>query len=250
MLIDSHCHVLSSEYDDIDKIIKDVFATDVGKIIINGFDLASSIEAVSIAEKYENVYAAIGIGPENIDSFKNEDIEMFEHLALSSKVVAVGEIGLDYYWTRENEQRQVEVFKLMLMLAKKHKFPVIVHSRKAIEETYNLLKEYNAYGIMHCFSGSLQMADKFIKIGFLIGISGIVTFKNSKKLKEIVESVDLCNLSLETDSPYLTPEPFRGKLNTPSYISFIARKIAEIKGVSYEMVADITSNSVNQKFDL
>ena len=250
MLVDSHCHVLNSEYDNVDEIIKKTFEGDVKKIIVNGYDLKTSIDAVNLAEKYENIYAAIGIGPENVESYNDESMNILKKLVLSPKVVAVGEIGLDYYWTKENSQKQVIVFKSMLQLAKDNGLPVIVHSRNAIEQTYNILEEYNVEGIMHCFSGSKEMAKKFIQLGFLIGVGGIVTFKNSKKLVEVIENIDLKYISLETDSPYLTPEPYRGKVNVPFNTTLIAQKVADIKGVSYEEVANVTSSSVIVKFDL
>lgn len=250
MLIDSHCHILSDEYEDVQKVIKESAMSGVEKIIINGYDLQTSIEAVEIAETNENVYAAIGIGPENIDGFGEDTFRELKKLLHSKKVVAIGEIGLDYYWTKENVRKQKEVLKKMLELAKNNKLPVIVHSRDALEDTYNVLKEYGVNGIMHCFSGSKEMAKKFIKLGFLIGVGGIVTFKNARKLKEVVESINLSDISIETDSPYLTPEPYRGKKNSPCNIPIIAKKIAEIKGVTLEIVADITSKAVMSKFDL
>lgn len=250
MLIDSHCHVLSNEYDNINKIIENAKEKGVQKIIINGYDIRTSIDAVEIAKKYDGVYAAIGIGPESVNDFNENDIKVLENLFFHPKVVAIGEIGLDYYWTKENEEKQIKVFKMMLEIAKKNNLPVIVHSRSSIEQTYNLLKDYGVKGIMHCYSGSLEMAKKFIDLEFLIGVGGIITFKNAKKINDVVKNIDLKYIALETDSPYLTPEPYRGKKNEPSYVPLIASKIAEIKGISYKEVSDTTSDAVMLKFDL
>ena len=250
MLIDSHCHLLSSEYDDVKKAINDAFKSGVDKIIVNGYDLKSSIEAVELSKEYENLYVAIGIGPENIDSITDEDIKSIKALVNNKKVVAIGEIGLDYYWTKENKERQIYVFEEMLKIAKESNLPVIVHNRDATKDIYELLKEYNVKGIIHCFSGSVETAKEFIKLGFLIGIGGVVTFKNAKHLKEVVQNIPMSCISLETDSPYLTPEPFRGKKNNPEYLTYIVKKIAELKGINEEEVRKVTSCNVISKFDL
>lgn len=250
MLIDTHCHVLSSEYEDVTNVLNKTFNSGISKLIINGYDLKSSKEAVRLANENDGVYAAVGISPQNVLGLRDEDLVEIGRLVTNKKVVAVGEIGLDYYWTKENKEMQLRVFRMMLEIAQKNHLPVIVHNRNATEDTLNLLKEYNITGIMHCFSGSVETANAFIKLGFLIGVGGVVTFKNAKKLKEVVRKVPLQSISLETDSPYLSPEPYRGKLNTPANLSYIAREIANIKGVSVNDVADITSASVRAKFDL
>ena len=250
MLIDSHCHLLSSEYDDVKKAINDAFKSGVDKIIVNGYDLKSSKEAVELSKEYENLYVAIGIGPENIDSITDEDIKSIKALVNNKKVVAIGEIGLDYYWTKENKERQIYVFEEMLKIAKESNLPVIVHNRDATKDIYELLKEYNVKGIIHCFSGSVETAKEFIKLGFLIGIGGVVTFKNAKHLKEVVQNIPISSISLETDNPYLTPEPFRGKKNNPAYLTYIVKKIAELKNINEEEVRKVTSCNVISKFDL
>ncbi len=250
MLIDSHCHLLSSEYDDVDNEIKEAISSGVEILIINGYDLKSSIEAVELSKKYNEVYASVGIGPENIDGVTEEDISKIKELTNNKKVIAIGEIGLDYYWTKENKEEQINVFKNMLSIAKEKKLPVIVHNRQATEDTYNLINEYNVTGVLHCFSGSTETAKEFIKKGFLIGIGGVVTFKNAKKLKDVVKEIPLDYISLETDSPYLSPEPFRGKKNNPSKLSYIAKEIASIKKITEQEVIDTTGHNVIIKFDL
>ena len=250
MLIDSHCHILSSEYEKPEDVIKDSKTSGVDKMIINGYDLKSSAEAVLLSNEYNYVYASIGIGPENIDDVSDKDFIKLEELINKGKVVAIGEIGLDYYWTKDNKEKQIYVFENMLALAKKYNLPVIVHCRQAIKDTYELLKKYKVTGILHCFSGSAESAKEFIKLGFLIGIGGVVTFKNAKEIKDVVIKIDLSNISLETDSPYLSPEPFRGKVNVPKNVIHVARKIAELKSVSLEEVLEVTSSNVTSKFDL
>ncbi|MEG2351120.1 MAG: TatD family hydrolase [Bacilli bacterium] len=250
MLIDTHCHVLSLEYKDIDVIIEKIRLSKVDKIIINGYDLKSSIEAVELANKHAFIYAAVGIGPENVTDASNQDIIEIASLAKNKKVVAIGEIGLDYYWTKENTDKQKEVFNKMLQIAIDFELPVIIHNRNATKDVYEMVKKSRVTGVLHCFSGSIESANDFIKIGFLIGIGGIVTFKNAKKLKEVIENVDISNLVLETDSPYLTPEPYRGTKNSPVYIEFIANEIANIKQLSKEKVISITGSNACHKFDL
>ena len=250
MLIDSHCHVLSSEYENVDDVLSLVFKSETKKIIISGFDVKSSMEAIKIASKNENVYASIGIGPENIDDYSDDNFKVISDLAKCDKVVAIGEIGLDYYWTTDNKDKQKLIFSKMLQLAKDNKLPVVIHSRDSIYDTYELLKKYKVNGIMHCYSGSYEMARKFIDLGFLIGVGGIVTFKNSKKIKEIVEKLDLCNISLETDSPYLSPEPNRGKRNDSRNVKIVAQKIADFKNITIEEVAKITYENAMKIFEI
>lgn len=250
MLIDSHCHVLSSEYDNVDEIIKDSINSVVEKIIVNGYDLKTSKEAVELANKYDHVYAAVGIGPSNVTDVNDETYDIISKLAKESKVVAIGEVGLDYYWTTENKEKQLKVFKTMLKIAKTNNLPVIVHCRKSFLDTYNLLKESDLTGIIHCYSGSVDMAKRFIKLGFLLGIGGVITFKNAKSLKDVVKAIDINNFSLETDSPYLAPEPYRGKPNTPKNVKLVATEIANIKQVNLDEVIRVTGRSVCSKFDL
>ena len=250
MLIDAHCHLLSSCYDNVEKEIEKAIQGGVKKLIINGFDVESSKEAVELSKKYKEVYAAVGIGPENVDTISDVDISTISNLSLSKKVVAIGEIGLDYYWTKENKDLQIKILKSMLKIAKKRKLPVIVHNREATDDIYSYLKEYNVTGIMHCFSGSVETANRFIKLGFLIGIGGVVTFKNAKKIKDVVKNIPLKAISLETDSPYLTPEPYRGKKNNPDKLPFIVSEIAKLKDITNADVIKQTGTNVRSKFDL
>ena len=250
MLIDTHCHVLKEEYDNVDVVITNAKKRGVQKLIINGYDLKTSMEAVEIASRYDYVYAAIGIGPENIDDYNDELINKLEKLIVNKKVVAIGEIGLDFYWTKKNADLQEKVFKKQVYLAKEYNLPVIVHNRDATKKVYEILKESGVTGIIHCYSGSLEMAKEFIKIGFLLGIGGVITFKNADKLKNVVKQIDLSSIALETDSPYLSPEPYRGKKNEPANIRFVALKIAELKELKLDDVINTSYSSVIDKFDL
>lgn len=206
--------------------------------------------STKFVEKYKNLYACIGYHPEVSNKIVEKDYEILEEMVKNNpKIVAIGEIGLDYYWNKDNKDKQREVFCKQLEIAEKLKLPVVIHSRDSINETYEILKEYKVSGVIHCFSGSLEMAKKFISLGFLLGIGGVVTFKNSK-LFEVIEKLELTNIVLETDSPYLTPEPNRGKTNESSNIFYIAQKIAEIKNISLENVAKITTENAIRTFDL
>mgnify|MGYP004710148411 FL=1 len=206
--------------------------------------------STKFVEKYKNLYACIGYHPEVSNKIVEKDYETLEEMVKNNpKIVAIGEIGLDYYWNKNNKDKQREVFCKQLEIAEKLKLPVVIHSRDSINETYEILKKYKVSGVIHCFSGSLEMAKKFISLGFLLGIGGVVTFKNSK-LFEVIEKLELTNIVLETDSPYLTPEPNRGKTNESSNIFYIAQKIAEIKNISLENVAKITTENAIRTFDL
>ena len=249
MLVDSHCHILRSEYDNINEIKEKTFSSGVKFIINNAYSIESTRELIN-ENLHNNEFLAIGISPDNVDNYDKTILEEIKSYISNKKVVAIGEIGLDYYWTKDNKEKQIEVFNDMLSLAEEYNLPVIVHSRDSIQDTYNILKKYNVKGIMHCFSGSVEMAKEFIKLGFLIGIGGVVTFKNAIKLVDVVKNIDIKNISLETDSPYLSPEPYRGKKNNPKNVIEVAKKIAEIKNLNVEEVIDITTMNVCKTFDL
>lgn len=249
MLIDSHCHILKSEYDDVKKIKQDTFSSDIKYIINNAYSIVSIRELVN-SELHPNEFIAIGIGPDDVNNYDESYKKEIETYLKNKKVVAIGEIGLDYYWTKENKEKQIKVFRDMLALAESYNLPVIVHSRESIQDTFNIIKEYKVKGIMHCFSGSIEMAQEFIKLGFLIGIGGVITFKNASKLIDVVKRIDINSISLETDSPYLSPEPYRGKKNHPKNIIEIAKKISMIKNINLQEVMDKTTSNVIRLFDL
>lgn len=243
MLIDTHCHLYSEYYSDIDDIVNLAKKSDVNILINNGCDIKSNKEVIDLLDKYKNMYGAIGIHPEEVDNYSLNDIKFIEKNLNNKKVVAIGEIGLDYHYSKENKEKQIKLFELQLDIANKYKVPVIIHSRDATEDTINILRKYNIKGVIHSFSGSLETAKIYIKRGFLLGINGVVTFKNCN-LKDILVNIGLNNIILETDSPYLTPVPYRGKQNNPSHILDIAKYISEIFNVSLEEVSKITTKNV------
>ena len=243
MLIDTHCHIYSEYYNNINKVLDLAKNSNVNILINNGCDSKSNKEVIDLLDKYKNMYGAIGIHPEEVDNYSLDDIKFIEKNLNNKKVVAIGEIGLDYHYSKENKEKQIKLFELQLDIANKYKVPVIIHSRDATEDTINILRKYNIKGVIHSFSGSLETAKIYIKMGFLLGINGVVTFKNCN-LKDILVNIGLNNIILETDSPYLTPVPYRGKQNNPSHILDIAKYISEIFNVSLEEVSKITTKNV------
>ena len=248
MFIDTHCHISVEDYDDIDKVIKDDFEK-VDKIIISGCEKSSIFESIEIANKYNNIFVTIGYHPDQVDVVNDNDLNDLEKLLDNEKIVGIGEIGLDYHYDSSKKEKQIELFEKQLELALKHDLPVVIHSRDATMDTINTLKKYKVKGIIHAFSGSYETAEIYIKMGFLLGIGGVVTFKNSK-LYEVIEKIGVDNIVLETDSPYLTPHPYRGKQNSSKYIPIIAKKISDITNISVGEVGEITSNNACSLFDL
>jgi len=245
-MVDTHCHVFLSDYPDIDDVIKRM---DGNIIIVSGVDDSSNREVLDLCSHYDNVYGTLGIHPESVDD--SYDLDFVRSHINDPKIVAVGEIGLDYYYTRDNRERQIDLFCRQIEIALEFGKPIVVHSRDAISDTYDIIKKYNI-GTMtdiHCFSGSLEMALEFVKLGCKLGIGGVLTFKNSGRIKDVVSNIDISNLLLETDSPYLTPEPFRGKRNEPYNIIYVAQVIARIKGLSVSDVLEITKRNSYSLFD-
>ena len=249
MYIDTHCHVLSEYYDDIEMVISECRNNDIEKIIVNGCDINSNREVLELVNKYDIVYGAIGFHPTELDDFKEEYFKFLEDNLDNPKIVAVGEIGLDYHYDNTDKEKQVYIFKKQLDIASKYNKPIIVHSRDCIQDTYNILKKYRLTGSIHCFSGSVEMAREFVKIGYKLGIGGIITYKNAKTIKEVLKDIDLSYILLETDSPYLTPSLYRGEDNSPKYIPIIANEIASIKGISNKEVAVTTTANAEGLFD-
>ena len=246
MLIDTHCHLSSDDYNNLDEIINEFD----GIMIASGCDLKTNKEVIELVNKYDNVYGTLGIHPEEIENFKESDLKFIEDNLNNKKIVGIGEIGLDYYWVKDNKEQQKELFIKQLDIAKKYNKAVIVHSREAIQDTYDILKKYNLKGSIHCFNSSLEMAREFIKIGYKIGVGGVLTFKNSRKLQEIVKDIDLKHILLETDSPYLTPEPYRGQKNKPSNVYYVALKLAELKNLSIEDIINQTWENALKEFSI
>ena len=248
-MIDTHCHITRNDYDDIPFLIEKIKQSGIKKIIVNGTDMKSNLEVLELTKKYDIVYGALGFHPTELENFTDNDLEWLDKHIDDDKIVGLGEIGLDYHYDNTGENVQKMVFKKQLDIAKKHKKPVIIHSRDAMQDTYNILKDYDLIGSLHCFSGSLEMANEFIKLGFMIGVGGVVTFKNAKNIINVINNIDLEYILLETDSPYLTPEPYRKFKNDSSYIPIIAQKIAEIKEVSIDEIEKTTTKNAYRLFD-
>lgn len=248
MFVDTHCHLYRSYYEDLDDVIKQIKESEIYRVINNGCDKNSNIEVLELVGKYDLMYGALGIHPESANEYTQEDLDYIEEHIKDKKIVAIGEIGLDYYWIKDNKDKQKELFEYQLKLAEKYNIPVIIHSREATQDTIDILKKYNVKGIIHSFSGSYEVAQIYIKMGFLLGINGVITFKNCN-LKDVIEKIDVSNFVLETDSPYLTPVPNRGKRNDPTKVMDIAKFIADIKGITLEDLSKEINGNLSKVFD-
>lgn len=249
MFIDTHCHISKEYFDDIPNLIDKIVKSGVNKVIVNGCDMKSNLEVLELVEKYDIVYGALGFHPTELDDFSDEQLIWLEKNINNKKIVAIGEIGLDYHYDNTDKVKQKEVFEKQLQIASKYHKPVIVHSRDAINDTYNIISKYNVIGSLHCFSSSKEMAERFIKLGFYIGIGGVCTYKNAKEIKEVIKAIDLEYIILETDTPYLSPEPVRKEKNTPCNIPIIASYIASLKDVDLFIVSRVTSANASRLFD-
>jgi len=254
MFIDSHAHLDDERFDmDRDELIHSLNKNCIELVLNSGADLKTSINAVKLAEKYYCIYAAVGCHPHDSKDMTDETIDIFRNLAKNKKVLAIGEIGLDYYYDNSDRETQKNWFIEQIKLAKELDLPYIVHDRDAHEDILRIMKEEHydgSRGILHCFSSSVEMAREFIKLGFMISLGGPVTFKNSKAPKLVAYEIPLEHMLIETDSPYLTPEPFRGKRNEPSYVKYVAEEIAHIKNVSVDIVAEQTNKNFKMLFNI
>ena len=249
MFIDTHCHLYDEYYSDMDRVIQNAVKNNVKRVIVNGCDMKSNKEVLELIKKYDIVYGALGFHPSELDGISDEELKWLDDNLDNSKIVAVGEIGLDYHYDETDREKQQYFFRKQLEIAKKHNLSVIVHSRDSIQDTYNIFKDSSVKGVLHCYSGSLEMAREFIKIGYFLGVGGIITFKNAKNIINVINNIGLEYILLETDSPYLAPEPYRGRTNEPAYIPIIASKIAALKGVSISEVERITTGTARDIFD-
>lgn len=250
MYVDNHCHIFKEYYDDIDNVIKEAKDNKVNTIIVSGCSKKDIQEGLELIKKYDNVYLTIGYHPDEVDNVNDDDIKELERIYKENKkVIGIGEIGLDYYWIKDNREKQLELFNKQLELASKLDAPIVIHTREATNDTINELKKFNLKGIIHCFSGSKETADIYLKMGYYIGIGGVLTFKNTN-LKDTIKSIPINRITLETDSPYLSPTPHRGEKNYPKYIPLVAKTIADIKDISIEEVGKETTNNTKTLFDL
>lgn len=254
MLIDSHAHLDDDRFDkDRDELIKSLESNGISRVINPGADLPSSIKSVKLSEEYENIYAAVGVHPHSADEMDEGTIEVLRAFGNREKVVAIGEIGLDYHYDNSPRDIQRKWFQRQIKLANELNLPIIVHSREADQETFDIIKSQsdgNLTGVIHCYSGSVELMKEYIKLGYYISLGGPVTFKNAKMPKEVAKAVPIDRLLVETDSPYLTPEPHRGKRNEPLFVRHVAAMIAELRGMTIEELARATSENTIRLFNL
>lgn len=248
MLTDTHCHLFKEYFDNIDDVLLNAKNNKVYRYINNATNLENCREVIEISKNYKDVYYSLGIHPDSVD----DNLEELRQLVIDNlnddKFVAIGEIGLDYHYGKDNKDRQIQVFEYQLALAEEFNLPVIVHSREATQDTLDCIKKYKVKGSLHCFNGSLEIAKEYIKLGFYFGVNGVITFKNSK-IDEVIKEIPLNRILLETDTPYLTPEPFRKYSNEPKYILVIAEYLANLYQISLEEVMNITEENISNLFD-
>ena len=252
MIIETHAHYDDNAYDDDrDALLRSFNENGICRVINVSAEVKSLDDTISLCEKYPFVYGAVGIHPDEIKDVDEAVFKKISEFCEHEKVVAVGEVGLDYHWNKDNKPQQIEMFGRFADLAREKKLPIIIHSREAAEDTFNVIKDKkigDIGAVMHCYSYSLEMAKQLLDMGFYFGIGGVATFKNGRKLAEAIEYLPLTSLLLETDCPYLAPEPHRGERNSSLYIPFIAEKIAEIKGISAEDVIRQTNENARRLF--
>lgn len=254
MIFESHAHYDDEKFDaDRNELLLSMPENGIGRIINIGCSIESCKSTLELTKKYPFIYGAMGIHPSDISDLDEESFRWLSEQVKKEKVVAVGEIGLDYYWNKEEEvqKNQRDWFRRQLELARIHGLPVIIHSREAAADTIEIMKEAHAQGIpgvIHCFSYSKEMAQEYVKMGYYIGVGGVATFKNAKKLKEVIECIPLERILLETDCPYMAPEPYRGKRNSSLYLPYVVDKIAELKGITATEVEEVTYRNAEQLF--
>lgn len=251
-MIDTHSHINMIEGLTLEEIIKEAKDNGVEKIILPAASLSDIDTVYEIADKYEGVYGLLGIHPSEVQDWTDELIDKIKEYSKNKKIVGIGEIGLDYYWDKSFNDRQKEVFIKQIELANELNFPISIHDREAHKDTFDILKEHNKSStiVMHCFSGSVEFMQECVKQSWYIALGGVVTFKNAIKVKEVAKQVPLDKLLLETDAPYLTPVPYRGKENHPAYVKYVAREIASIRGNSFEEIDEITTINAKKVFNL
>ncbi len=250
MIIDTHCHLDKRDYDNLESVIMNM-SNDI--MIASGADPKDNKNVIDLVNNYQNIYGTIGIHPEFANTYTEDDLKFIEDNLSNPKIVGIGEIGLDYHWVSDNKEEQKQLFISQIRLAKKYNKTIVIHSRDAASDTLDILKqEYDGKLKinMHCYSYSIETAKELLKMNVKFGIGGVITFKNSKKIKEVVDYLSLSDIVLETDSPYLTPEPYRGKKNNPKNVYIVAEKIAELKDKNIEIVINTTTKTALSQFDL
>lgn len=250
-IFDSHCHYDDDKFDsDRENVLSSLKEKGVCGIIHASTDMKSSLYGISQSEKYDFAYTAIGVHPEEIENLQDDYIQKLREMSLNKKVVAIGEIGLDYYWTKDTKYKQIEVFENQLKLANELHLPVIIHSREATKDCMDLLLKYKPRGVVHCFSGSAETAKEIISLGMYVSFTGVLTFKNSKKSHEALMVIPDDKLLLETDAPYMAPVPNRGKRCDSSMIAFVAQKISELKNIPPQEVLNTCTRNTKYLFNI
>lgn len=251
-MIDTHTHINMIESISIEEILNNAKENGIEKVIVPSANPKDFPEIVELINKYDNVYGMLGVHPSDAKDWDDSLINQIKDLCNNKKIVAIGEIGLDYYWDKSFNDLQKDVFIKQIKLANELNLPLDVHDREAHKDTFDILKQYNINSkvVMHCFSGSVEFAKECVKEGYYLGIGGVVTFKNAIKMKEVAKHIPLEYIILETDAPYLTPVPYRGKENQPAYVKYVAEEIAKLKEISYEEVKNVTTSNAERIFNL
>ncbi len=249
-LIDTHAHI--DMLDDMEGAINEAFSSGIEKIIVPCAYPKDIDKIYKIATKYDNIYGMLGVHPSEVKDWDDDIIDKIKEYSKSEKIVAIGEIGLDYYWDKSFNDLQKEIFIKQIKLANELNLPIDIHDREAHKDTFDILKEHNKNStvILHCFSGSVEFAKECIKEGWYLALGGVVTFKNAIKMKEVAKGIPLDKLLVETDCPYLTPVPYRGKENRPAYVKYVAEEIAKLKEITFDEVAKTTSQNAKRIFGL
>ncbi|EZX15983.1 MULTISPECIES: TatD family hydrolase [Mammaliicoccus] len=254
MLIDTHVHLNADQYDeDLQEVIDRALEEGIDRMFVVGFDTNTIERTMKLIDEYDFIYGIIGWHPVDAIDCTEERLQWIEELSKHPKIIGIGEMGLDYHWDKSPKDIQKEVFRKQIALAKRVQLPIIIHNREATQDCVDILKEENASevgGIMHSFSGSNEIADEILKMNFYISLGGPVTFKNAKQPKEVAQHVPLDRLLVETDAPYLSPHPYRGKRNEPARVKLVAEQIAELRGISYEEVCKATTENAERLFKL
>lgn len=251
MIIDSHAHYDDEAFEeDRDNLLESMQSNGIEKIINVGANIKGSRTSIALSEQYPFIYAAVGVHPSDTEELNEEKMAWLKEVSKKEKVIAIGEIGLDYYWPEPDREIQKKWFIRQMELAQEVNLPVIIHSRDAAQDTIEILKQFPANGVIHCYSYTKESAKEFLKMGYYFGIGGVLTFKNAKKLKEAVMEIPIERILLETDSPYLAPEPNRGKRNSSLNIPYVVKDLAQLKGISEEEVINITTENTKKLFHL
>ncbi|MBU5429047.1 TatD family hydrolase [Kineothrix sp. MSJ-39] len=251
MIIDSHAHYDDEAFEeDRDSLLQFMQDNGIEKIINVGANIKGSRASIALSEQYSFIYAAVGVHPSDTEELDEEKMAWLKEVSAKKKVVAIGEIGLDYYWPEPDREIQKKWFIKQMELAQEVNLPVIIHSRDAAQDTIEILRQFPANGVIHCYSYTKESAKEFLKMGYYFGIGGVLTFKNAKKLKEAVMEIPMERILLETDSPYLAPEPNRGKRNSSLNIPYVVKELAQLKGISEEEVVNIATENTKKLFHL